>query len=319
MKKLPIILAAVMLLSSCGAAPLPPVDYSETGTAQAEVTSPESTDEAPASSADGTAPEITEPDNPEGLTPIYDLSAINAAYASGDRSGLSKKDSDILEAAERAVSEFYREGMSERETVFAAHDWLVENVTYDEKMLLAIPKQTPDSENPYGALCLGQAICMGYTTSFQLFMDMLGIKCSIVRGEGFGEDVWEEHAWNLVEVGGNYYHVDVTWDDFVPDEAGRIPFHIYTMVDDTAMEELHSWDHEKYPAATVFDPSYYTENGFYAETAEEVREIQRRASESGLKWCEVMTPGDLTAFSSCVEYYWPSSVGDYSVTVYWLR
>lgn len=252
-------------------------------------------------------------------TPIYDDSAVVGAYKTGSTDGLDEKEKTILDEAVKAMSEFYRDDMSEKEAVIAAHDWIVTNLVYDQGELLAVPKKTPDTENPYGALVLRQGICMGYTTLFQLFMDMIGIDSQIIHGDGMGVDVWEEHAWNLVEIDGKYYHVDTTWDDFVPDEDGRMPFHMYTLVPDSAMEVLHRWNRDDFPKAESEDLLYYESNGLFAENRDDILSIQKNAYDSGEGFCEIMTRQNITDFESFVTFYWTVDLGDYYVTVYWLH
>lgn len=48
-------------------------------------------------------------------------------------------------------------------------------------------------------------VCAGYSTAFQYYMQQLGIPCVSVWGSG--------HQWNLLKVNGQYYQMDVTWDD----------------------------------------------------------------------------------------------------------
>lgn len=271
----------------------------------------------PVVESDGTASK-SEPENEVEETPIYDTSAILEAYRSGEVSPLSEKDMAIYNAAISAISEFYADGMSEVEIVTAAHDWIVTNVTYDEGMLLAIPNKTDETENPYGALILHQGICMGYTTTFQLFMDMLGVDSQIVRGTASGDGEWEEHAWNLVCIGGEYYHVDTTWDDFVPDEVGRQAFHMYLLVPDYVMEELHKWDRDSTPLATSEDLIYYKTNGLYAESRAESEMLQGVAYTNSQAYCEIMTPSSKQVGYNGVEYYWVNELGNYVVTIYWM-
>ena len=261
----------------------------------------------------------TSDDETAEITPIYDDSAVVSAYKTGNTDGLDEKEKTILDEAVKAMSEFYRDDMSEKEAVIAAHDWIVTNLVYDQGELLAVPKKTPDTENPYGALVLRQGICMGYTTLFQLFMDMIGIDSQIIHGDGMGVDVWEEHAWNLVEIDGKYYHVDTTWDDFVPDEDGRMPFHMYTLVPDSAMEVLHRWNRDDFPKAESEDLLYYESNGLFAENRDDILSIQKNAYDSGEGFCEIMTRKNITDFESFVTFYWTVDLGDYYVTVYWLH
>lgn len=258
-------------------------------------------------------------DASEEVTPIYDTSAILAAYESGDTSPLSDKDKAIYDAALSAISEFYSGGMSDAETVTAAHDWIVTHVTYDEGMLLAIPKKSDDTENPYGALILHQGICMGYTTTFQLFMDILGVQSQIVRGIAEGDGIWDEHAWNLIQINGEYYHVDVTWDDFVPDEDDRPALHTYVLVPDYVMEVSHVWDREATPPANSEELIYYKTHGLYADSSAESKAILGEAFANGQGYCEIMTPSTRDVSFNHVEYYWPNDFGNYVVTIYWMK
>lgn len=100
-------------------------------------------------------------------------------------------------------------GMSDREKIKAVHDWLCENVDYDYGNYLAgrIPRR---SYSIAGAVIYGEAVCNGYMLAFETFMDVLGIECENVVGwksDGAG------HGWNRVKADGNWYEIDVTWDD----------------------------------------------------------------------------------------------------------
>lgn len=71
----------------------------------------------------------------------------------------------------------------------------------------------------------GKALCEGYSKAFKVIMDKLGIPCVLVAGpacSGFGgvddkgnklESTYEPHMWNAVKVEGQWYGVDVCWND----------------------------------------------------------------------------------------------------------
>ena len=88
------------------------------------------------------------------------------------------------------------------------HDYLVENIEYDTTI------SQSNIYNVYGALVNGRAVCEGYARSFKYLMDELGIPCTLVIGTGTNsQGETENHAWNYVQLNGNWYAIDCTWDD----------------------------------------------------------------------------------------------------------
>jgi hypothetical protein len=53
----------------------------------------------------------------------------------------------------------------------------------------------------------GKGICSSYTQLFRLLADELGLESSFAIAYEI------HHAWNLVCVEGNWYNIDVTWND----------------------------------------------------------------------------------------------------------
>ena len=88
-----------------------------------------------------------------------------------------------------------------QDQVKAVHDWICNNVVYDDATVLGVANR----HTGYNALFEGTAVCDGYATLFQKFMDKLGIPCYCVTSV--------DHAWNMVNIGGIWYRVDCTWDD----------------------------------------------------------------------------------------------------------
>ena len=87
------------------------------------------------------------------------------------------------------------------------HDYLCDTVVYIE---------SAHSHNVIGPLLYGKSVCEGYAKSFKLFCRVMDIPCMTVTGVGYGSNGAEGHAWNAVRMeDGNWYAVDVTWDDQV--------------------------------------------------------------------------------------------------------
>ena len=88
------------------------------------------------------------------------------------------------------------------------HDYLIDNITYDSDSNLDM------SHSIYGALVNNLAVCDGYAKAYKYILDNIGISCVEVCGVAQNSNgEIENHAWNDVLIGGNWYAVDVTWDD----------------------------------------------------------------------------------------------------------
>ena len=181
----------------------------------------------------------------------YDHDRLVEAWEKENWYGLSIKDRKILEACFDILQEVKRSGQTLPELELAVHDWMVDYMSYDTATLEnygGVPD--PDNDNPYGALINGNGICEGYTRSFQLLMDLAGIECISVYGNSDNGVEYGEHAWNQVCFDGDWYIVDVTWDD--PLSRGVLPekyHHRYFNVTADDIRENHFWDEDAVPEA----------------------------------------------------------------------
>ena len=170
---------------------------------------------------------------------LYDVAPIAEAYRTGDRSALDETDCAILDKAAEILAEVTNEDMSDYEKELAVHDYMIVNCTYDHGALAVISRPSEHSDDPYGALINGSAICSGYSTAFKLFMDMLGIPCETVYYLD-PKNSSHDHAWNIVEINGAKLYVDVTWDDPTPDKnPDRLTRHFYFNVSRQVLERDH--------------------------------------------------------------------------------
>ena len=92
--------------------------------------------------------------------------------------------------------------------VLYVHDWLVDNLDYDNN-------DTDNKDNIYGTFINKKVVCEGYAEGLKYLLDKLNIPCVLVYGAGYDDNGNEEaHAWNYVQMeDGNWYAVDATWDD----------------------------------------------------------------------------------------------------------
>ncbi len=139
--------------------------------------------------------------------------------------------------------------MSDAQKVKAIHDYIVLNCAYDYDNLLrgTIPSVSYTAE---GVLLKKTAVCQGYAEAFKLLMDMMGIPCKMVTGTANNGSGYAGHAWNIVKVSGRWYHIDVTWDDPVPDKKGNVRYS-YFLIPDKKIDDDHKWNRSSYKKCTT--------------------------------------------------------------------
>lgn len=99
------------------------------------------------------------------------------------------------------------------EKIKTVHDYLIDINNYNI-----------GSHGPYRALYKGQANCNGYALSFLAIMRECGIDCTYETGDN--------HAWNAVKLDGEWYNIDVTWDDSgVWDKEGGVEYDYFLKSD----------------------------------------------------------------------------------------
>ena len=100
------------------------------------------------------------------------------------------------------------DGASEliRETII--HDALVDGITYDFDAAEA-DDSSHDAFNVYGALVRKKAVCTGYAGAMKMLLNLVGIESRTVVGMSKNSG----HMWNQVRIDGDWYNLDVTWDD----------------------------------------------------------------------------------------------------------
>ena len=89
-----------------------------------------------------------------------------------------------------------------------AHDYIINNTFYlfDDSNQ---PSEEAFAHNIVGALEGKGSVCDGYARLFQLVCDYFAIPSLVVTGKSMSQD----HAWNIVQLDGDWYWVDTTWDD----------------------------------------------------------------------------------------------------------
>ncbi len=206
---------------------------------------------------------------------------ISDAYLSGDSSKLSAKDRETLTMASEILDEIIDDSMTPYEKELAVYEWMVENLDYDGGALVVIPETDEDSDNPYGVLKYHNAVCVGYATTFRLFMQMLEIPCMVVHNN----DLF--HSWDLVQLDGHWYHVDVYAD------AGETGHAAFNLPDDVRMQQ-QSWDTGFFPAADSLEYNYCWQNRRIVNDVYGVPAAVREAMDGGVDGFALTFPDGIT-------------------------
>ncbi len=162
------------------------------------------------------------------------------------------------------LKQIIKPGYTEFDKVKAVHDYIILNTAYDWENFKQ--NKVPEaSYTPYGLFINGVAVCEGYSKTMQLLLEMVGIETHYITGKANSGD----HAWNLVKIDGEYYYIDATWNDPVPNRAGEISYQ-YFLVPTSVLKKDHVWDEKQFPEAKSSKYAYFQEfasmkelNSFY--------------------------------------------------------
>lgn len=202
----------------------------------------------------------------------YDVT-LSYAIRTGDKSILSGTEEAIYSYLEEVVEETKAKELSRVEAVKALHDYLVLELKYDESFQIL-------SHSPEGVMKNRTAVCDGYARTMRLLLMMTGIESKIVSGTAGNES----HAWNLVKMEDGWYHVDVTWDDPIPDVEGKVGY-LYFLKNDTDMAKTHTWESEI--SCTENNYQEYVYANVICDSYEAMREVYEKQiqTEEYLTFC----------------------------------
>lgn len=241
--------------------------------------------------------------------------AYHYAIRTGDTSFLTETEKLAYEKLLTIAEDLHLSELEDIDAILAAHDYLVLNTAYDDAT--AASGSGGASHYAEGTLLNGQAVCSGYASTFGLFMRLADIPCEFVQNDS--------HAWNLVQLDGEWYHIDVTWDDPTPDQPGIVSY-VHFMMTDAEISQLRShttWECECDLDHDCDDETYriYPYREYLCSTEEEA--ASRMLEQAGQPVISLVYPMDsgLTmdslldlAFrtlntSGSISYYYPEELG----------
>lgn len=121
-----------------------------------------------------------------------------------DRETAETRRKEIDSAAEDLLSGI-DESADQYTKVKYVYDTIIRETDYDPA--------SSDNQNIYSVFVNHRSVCQGYAKATQYLLNRLGVECTLVLGTVETDGGQEGHAWNLVNVDGNYYYLDTTWGD----------------------------------------------------------------------------------------------------------
>jgi hypothetical protein len=151
-------------------------------------------------------------------------------------------------AIDRIIDTVIMSGMTDSEKVTAINSYIVDNVEYDydaldSVMFSYVPERYQYAWTLSGALLGGSVVCVGYSQAFKALSDAAGLESVIVTGAVVDSAVG--HAWNKVNVDGEWFVVDSTWNDG-PDRSKYLLISDSFFTGDSAREYDNSWVFDLY-------------------------------------------------------------------------
>lgn len=140
--------------------------------------------------------------------------------------------------------------MTKVEKAMALHDYIVSNTTYTKNT----SKQFRLTE--IGVFLKNKANCQGYALAYGILMEKVGIPVQYVSSDEMS------HMWNLIKIGGKWYHVDVTWDDPVDandslDQYGLVKHNNFLCSSAKMKKNGHSGFDTTLSDSTKYDNKYW--------------------------------------------------------------
>lgn len=192
---------------------------------------------------------------------------ISDAYKSGDTSKLTDREKETLDMAKDALKEMkIKDSMSDFEKEKAVYDWMTSSLQYDSGALTVIPSTQEDCDNPYGVLKYHNAVCVGYATTFRMFMQMMDIECMVEH------NTEKYHSWDLVKIDGDWYITDIYSDQ------GNGNYAHFNMTDSMWGQE-QNWDHDFFPAANSLKYNMAYQNKVTVDDVYDIPKALRKAME----------------------------------------
>ncbi len=181
---------------------------------------------------------------------------------------MTEEESDRMQQRLDAVTENLRRqfgSSSDYEKVKGVYEYIINHSIYDMGWM---------DQSLCTVLLEGHGVCASYARSTQYLLQQLGVQALYVFGEAGGGS----HAWNVVRIDNDYYHLDTTWGDPIMENGEQILQYDYFCLTSDEMFLDHTLDPGAIcPNCTAVTANYYRHEGRYFSSCD--REAIRRLFE----------------------------------------
>jgi len=148
----------------------------------------------------------------------------------------------INNVVDKVINEKITNNMPTKEKIKVIHDYIIDFAEYDKLKYENKEDTTYKSNTAYGTLIEGYGTCNGYADAMAIFLNKMNIINYKISND--------EHIWNLVYLDGNWYHLDLTWDDPISDI--NVSRSTYFLITTETLEKINDKAHN-------FDKNIYSE------------------------------------------------------------
>ena len=163
------------------------------------------------------------------------------------------------------------QALDSKYSFFISHTYILNDFEKEKAIhdLIATMVKYKDVDAPYsheapGTLLYGIGVCEGISKAFKYLADRVGLKSIVVIGTSNAHGNDNGHAWNAVEIGNIYYHLDVTFDTTIAD--GCLRYDYFNLSDDE-IKTNHSWT-MSIPKCLSSYNYYYKTGAFFSSKSE---------------------------------------------------
>ena len=170
---------------------------------------------------------------------------------------LSRQEAEVLlaECEEQRTNLLHRVNAADTyDSVLQIHDIISRNIRY-------VAGDNPELHSIVGPLTKRMGVCEGYAKTLKYILDAMSIPSIVIVGSGYNQlaNQEEPHAWNLVQIDGEWTHIDLTFDTTIREHG--VPRYDYFGLPNEEVLKDHKYDVSLYPEAKSKRLSYYERNG----------------------------------------------------------